>query len=66
MLLARMKPSLPSWPHTAAADSVTSFTALREEIKSYEGVKRIKPFRGLGMAGELGRQVGDLLEAKDL
>ena len=25
MLLARMKPSLPSWPHTAAADSVTSF-----------------------------------------
>ena len=25
MLLARMKPSLPSWPHTAAADSVMSF-----------------------------------------
>ena len=65
-ILARMKPSLPSWPHTAAADSVTSFTALREEIKSYEGVKRIKPFRWLCMAGELGRDVGDLLKAKDL
>ena len=25
MLLARMEPSLPTWPHTATADSVTSF-----------------------------------------
>ena len=57
-----MKPSLASWPATAAADSVTSFTALREDIETCEG----DSFFSLRMAGELGRDVGGLLKAKDL
>ena len=62
-----MNPSRPSWPHTAADASVTSFTALGGKVEggNKKELKRL-PLSGLSVARERWRNIGDRLKALDL